>query len=260
MPIADHIQRTLLNQFMQEVITDGTHKLRCFISVPGDGSAPLPALIFLHGIGENGSNLNLVLKYGPLRQLQDNIYTGKPKIIIHPQNPGSTWSISEIDEVIEYIKNNYNVNSNKISLMGCSLGGFGTWTYAQSAAHVKKLACIVPICGGGNDPSKAFVLADEAIPGWAAHAINDNIVSYNTTKRMVDAVNKLANKQQILFSEYGMSGHLAWNYFLRPNYHVYDWIDYQDLSHRAKPEGVQGILQLNIQVALQDKQLTLKVV
>ena len=248
---------------MNEIVTDGFNKLRCMIHVPGDNSTPMPALIFLHGIGENADKapaLTNVLKYGPLRQLQDGIYTGKPKIIVHPHNPGSTWSVSEIDEVIEYVKKTYNVNTNKISLMGASLGGFGVWNYAQSPTHVKKLACIVPICGGGNDPSKAYVLADEAIPGWAAHAINDTTVPYNTTKRMVDAVNNLAGKQQIMFSEYGMSGHGAWNYFLRPTYHVYDWVDYQDLTHRKKPELVLGSLQLNIQAVAVDNQITLKIV
>lgn len=214
-----------------------TKSLRAMINVP-EGTN-LPCLIFLHGIGEVGTDITKVLRYGPLRQLQDGIDIGEPKVIIHPQNPSSGWTVAEIDEVLEYSKANCPIDPDKIHLMGVSLGGLGVWNYAQSE-HVHKLASIVPICGGGNDPSKAQVLVDEAIPGWAAHAVNDPTVPYNTTKRMVDAVNDLAGRSQILFSEYGMFGHSAWNYFLRPEYGVYDWLKYQRVSNRKFTITVQG--------------------
>ncbi len=207
--------------------------LRGMIDVPvADGKLPL--LIFLHGIGEVGTDLNKVMAYGPLRQLKDGINIGEPKIIIHPQNPSGQWMAGEIDDVLEYCKRTYPVDVNRIYLMGVSLGGFGVWTYAQSPELVKKLACIVPICGGGNDPSKASVLVNEGIPGWAAHARNDDRVPFNTSIRMVNAVNDLAGRSQILFSEYGIFGHGIWTKFLSPEYRVYEWLKYQKLSNRVK--------------------------
>lgn len=236
---------------ISDVVTDGMNKLHCKVYNPGIVNNRL--LVFLHGIGENGTNLEQVLKYGPIDQIRDGVDIGPAKdwLIVHPQNPGSTWSISEIDEVIEYFTSNYPVDTDLTVLMGVSLGGLGVWTYAQSPEHVKKLAAIIPICGGGNDVNKASVLVNEGIPGWAAHALNDPVVAYNVTKRMVDAVNDLAGNSQILFSEYGMFGHSAWSYFLRPEYRIYEWIKYQKISNRVK------IRQINLSLG---DQLVIKVV
>lgn len=219
---------------MTEVTT--TAGMRCMANVPVT-DIKKPLLVFLHGIGEVGFNLAAVLKYGPLAQLKAGVDIGQAKdwIIVHPQNPSGQWSISEIDDVIEYFKSNYPVDEDQIFLMGASLGGLGVWNYASSPEHVQKLAAIVPICGGGNDVNRAGVLVADGIPGWAAHALSDNVVHYNVTRRMVDAVNNLAGRSQILFSSYGMSGHGAWNYFLRPEYGVYEWLKYQRRNHRVKP-------------------------
>jgi predicted peptidase len=228
-------QAQILPTDIKDIVTDGPLKMRAKIYVPVD-SVKYPLLIFLHGIGEtHTTDLNRVLKYGPLVQLAVlKVNIGEPKIIVHPQNPSGSWSVGEIDEVIEFCKKTYPVDTDKIYLMGASLGGYGVWTYAQSAEHVKKLAAIVPICAGGNDPTKAGVIANEGVPGWAAHAFNDPTVPYKTGRRMVDAVNSTANKSQIRFSEVGLSGHQIWVQFLKPEHGVYDWLKYQRLSDRKK--------------------------
>jgi predicted peptidase len=236
---------------IEEVKTNGPLGMRCKFVVPtSEGRKPL--LVFLHGIGEVGTNLEEVLEYGPLDQIEKSIDIGVAKdwIIVHPQNPSSGWTVAEIDEVIEFFINNYPVNEDQVFLMGVSLGGQGVWNYAQSPMHVKKLAAIVPICGGGNDPSKAQVLVDESIPGWAAHSVDDKTVPQTTTKRMVNAVNDLAGRSQILFSEYAMYGHSAWSYFLRPTYGVYEWLKYQKLSNRRSSK-VDVILRAGQRLVIQ---------
>lgn len=222
-----------------DITTTGL-KLRCKIHVPlaADGHQ-VPLLIFLHGIGENADkkpSIESVLAYGPLDQYRDGVDIGPAKdwIKVHPQNPSGDFTVAEIDDVLMYCIVNYNVDLDRIYLMGVSNGGEGVWRYASSPEHVKKIAAIIPICGGDNDPTKASVLVNEGIPGWAAHALNDTVVPYSRTKRMVDAVNTLAGRSQILFSEYGMWGHGAWNYFLKPEYGVYDWLKYQRISNRRK--------------------------
>lgn len=231
---------------MLEIQTTGPNAVRCMANVPAlEGSRPL--LVFLHGIGERGMNLQEVLSYGPLDQIRDGVDIGPAKdwIIIHPQNASGEWTIQEIDEVIEYAKTTYSVDEDRIYLMGVSHGGKGVWYYAQSPEHVAKLAAIVPICGGGNDPTSAYVLVNDGIPGWAAHSVDDKVVPYNVTKRMVAAVNQLAGRSQILFSEYGMYGHNAWVYFLRPTYGVYDWLFLQKKSNRRPKSTSREILVSN---------------
>jgi predicted peptidase len=230
-------QAQFLPTDIKEFTTDGPLKMRAKYWSPLD-TTRYPLLVFLHGIGEtHPTDLNRVLKYGPLVQISVLKWNlGELKVIVQPQNPKDQWSVGEIDEVIEYCKKTYPVDPDRIYLMGASLGGYGVWTYAQSAEHVKKLAAIVPLCAGGNDPSKAWIIAKDGVPGWASHAANDGMVSYKTGKRMVDAVNVAANKSQIRFTEVGVSGHSIWNQFLKPEHGVWEWLKYQRLSDRAKPK------------------------
>lgn len=225
-----------------EIKTDGPIGIRAYINVPSGDSLPL--LIWEHGGGETGTNLKLVMKYGPLKQLEDGVNIGEPKVIIHPQNTSGHWEIEETDEVLEYCKKVYPVDPNRIYLAGCSRGGWGTWRYAQSPNHVKKLAAIVPICGEGNDPSRASVLVNDGIAIWVAHAFNDPTVPYAVSKRMVDAINTLAGFSQARFSEVGMWGHSAWTYFLKPEYGVYDWLKFQKISNKRSPNATDGKLQM----------------
>lgn len=238
---------------MKEITIIGGGKLvmKAMISYPSSAiTSSTPLLVFLHGIGENADKrpaLENVLKYGPLQQLSEGVDIGPANhwIIVHPQNPSGDFTVAEIQATIQHCKNSYAVDEDCIYLMGCSNGGSGVWAYAQDPELVKTIAAIVPICGGKNDLTKAHILAQEGIPGWAAHAENDPVVPYHRTKSMVNAVNQIAGRAQILFSEYGMYGHSAWNYFLRPQYGVYDWLSFQRVSNRKRKGGGSLTLQID---------------
>ena len=88
-----------------------------------------PLVLFLHGAGERGDNLDLVKKNG-LPQL---IAAGKefPFIVVSPQCPtDQSWEPFELTALLDDIVEKYKVDQDRVYVTGLSMGGFGTWALA----------------------------------------------------------------------------------------------------------------------------------
>ncbi|WP_276372842.1 T9SS type A sorting domain-containing protein [Chryseolinea sp. H1M3-3] len=157
-----------------------------------NNSNSYPLMIFLHGAGERGNSigsLGNVITHGPPKE----ITAGKdlPFIIISPQLPtGTFWdsNLANVDAFVEAIKAAYpRIDLNRVYLTGLSMGGYGTWKYAQR--NPEKFAAIAPISGGGN-VSQACVLED--MPIWALHDDPDDVVPTSNTTNMENAITNCA--------------------------------------------------------------------
>src|SRR6185312_8308672 len=106
-----------------------------------------PLLLFLHGAGERGDDLELVKKHGPPKLAAE----GKdfPFIVVSPQCPKDRWwEPIELVALLDDIGSKYKVDADRIYVTGLSMGGFGTWRLAFYAPD--RFAAIAPICGGGE--------------------------------------------------------------------------------------------------------------
>ena len=136
------------------------------ISLPegyGKADQKWPLVLFLHGAGERGADLELVKKHGPPRLIAE----GKtfPFIMVAPQCPeGQWWSEDVLIALLDKIENDYSVDRSREYLTGLSMGGFGTWRLAM--LNPDRFAAIVPICGGGED-SLACSIKD--VHAWIFH-------------------------------------------------------------------------------------------
>jgi poly(3-hydroxybutyrate) depolymerase len=108
-----------------------------------------PLIIFLHGAGERGSDLNKVTLHGPPKLVEEG--QEFPFIIASPQCPDNAWwpylSV-QVNVLIDDIIENYRVDENRVYLTGLSMGGYGTWAIA--GMNPERFAAIAPICGGGE--------------------------------------------------------------------------------------------------------------
>ena len=105
-----------------------------------------PLMIFLHGIGERGNgttNLPAVLGNGTPKNINEGhtmrfFWNGKWEtfIVLIPQLSTSYgwWQNFYVDEMIKYAKANLNIDPNRITLTGLSLGGGGVWAWAGASA------------------------------------------------------------------------------------------------------------------------------
>jgi predicted peptidase len=206
-------------------------KLKCLIYLPKDYDQKdsWPVLLFLHGIGERGDNLDLVKKHGPPKLIAG----GKqfPFIIVSPQCPnGQWWEPTELVTLLDEIAKKYKVDQDRICLTGLSMGGFGTW--ALAAYQPNRFAAIVPICGGG-DPSKAKRIAH--IPAWVFHGGKDRTVPIENSKKMVEALKKDGGNPKLTI--YPEAGHDSWTQaYNDPK--LYEWLLQQKRTTK-KPEDAK---------------------
>jgi predicted peptidase len=167
-----------------------------------DSNQKWPLILFLHGAGERGNDIELVKLHGPPKLVESD--PAFPFIVVSPQCPeGEWWSVEVLDALLDDILTQFRVDKKRVYLTGLSMGGFGTWNYA--AAYPDRFAAIAPICGGG-DPKKADAI--KHIPTWVFHGAKDNVVSINTSQEMVDALK--ACGAEVQFTIYPEAGHDSW--------------------------------------------------
>ncbi|MFI5149300.1 MAG: prolyl oligopeptidase family serine peptidase [Bacteroidia bacterium] len=188
--------------------------------------AKMPLILFLHGAGERGSDNKSQLNVG----LSVMVKTLEPLPSFHscmvlvPQCPATekwvdtdwtqpsssmkemmTWPLQGTMQVMDsLIRNNPDVDSNRIYVTGYSMGGFACWELLQR--YTFKFAAAIPICGGG-DTALAHQLG--AIPIWAFHGKKDKLVKVSRTTDMVKAIGTHDTHVKMTILE--QEGHLCWN-------------------------------------------------
>lgn len=174
-----------------------------------------PLIVFLHGAGERGDDLDLVKKHGPPK-----IVEGKPDfefIVVSPQIPANErFDAEKVGQLVDQAVKSLKVDADRIYLTGLSMGGYGTWSTA--AKYPDRFAAIVPICGGG-DPETAERL--KAIPCWVFHGAKDTAVSLQKSEEMVAALKKAGGEPK--FTVYPEAGHDSWTETYN-NPELYKWL------------------------------------
>jgi predicted esterase len=142
-----------------------------------------PLLLFLHGSGERGDDLEKVKEHGPPLLIDQ----GKkfPFIVVSPQasRQEQRWSAADLYALLQNCKQKYRVDPDRIYLTGLSMGGFGTWSLAME--HPEEFAAVVPICGGG-DTTDIWKLRHT--PVWAFHGAKDKNVPLALGQKMISAL------------------------------------------------------------------------
>jgi predicted peptidase len=185
------------------------------------GEKSWPLVLFLHGSGESGDDLNQVKVHGPPKLIE----AGKsfPAIVVSPQSARRGWEPAALNAMLDELTEKYRVDQERIYVTGLSMGGFGTWTLA--AASPERFAAIIPICGGGN-PADAAKLKD--LPIWVFHGAKDSAVSLRRSEDMVQAL-KDAGAKRVQFTVYPDADHDSWTQTYE-NTEVWDWLFKQKRS------------------------------
>ncbi len=179
---------------------------------------PYPLLVFLHGAGERGSDLEQVKLHGPPKLIERG--ESLPFIVVSPQCPAEGWwDVQTLDAWLDHIEESYRVDKERIYLTGLSMGGFGTW--AWTAARPDRFAAIAPICGGGEPVLFRFV--KECPPAWVFHGAQDNVVPLERSEVMVEALKSRENGNEVKFTVYPEAGHDSWTESY-DNPELYSWL------------------------------------
>jgi poly(3-hydroxybutyrate) depolymerase len=195
--------------FSQTICQDVT--LRHLLSLPqgydDDPGRAWPLILFLHGSGERGNELDRVKVNGLPKELA--VGREVPAIVLSPQCPADArWDselmVAGLDALLDDALARYRVDPRRVYVTGLSMGGFGTW--ALAAAHPERFAAIAPVCGGG-DPDLAVRL--RRVPIWAFHGAKDAIVPLAAMQTMTDAMARVHGDMRT--TTYPDAGHDSWS-------------------------------------------------
>lgn len=196
-------------------------KYDLFVPESYNAKEKMPLMLFLHGAGERGDDLNQVRKWGPPKLVKKR--KDFPFILISPQCPRNGWWTSKADalaKLVDEVAGKLSVDKKKMYCTGLSMGGYGTWTLC--AKHPKLFAAAAPVCGGGVTDT-ASTLKD--LPIWTFHGDADNVVPLRGTQKMIDAI-KEAGGEKAKITIYKGVGHNSWSETYA-NEELYKWL----LSH-----------------------------
>lgn len=175
-----------------------------------DGSEDFPMILFLHGVGARGRDIEKVRNIGLAKALE-----GKddfPCIVVSPLCPtDETWVtiVREVQALVDDVMEKYKVDSTRVYLTGLSMGGYGAWHIAE--AMPETFAAVAPICGGVVSdlgfPQRLNVLKDTPI--WTFHGEADQRVPIACTEEAVNFMTSIGGN--VKFTRYPDVGHNCWD-------------------------------------------------
>ena len=229
----------------QWVLTEGQHKQTFSGEVrrPFDGQFLLylpqdfsqqpaekyPLLIYLHGSGEAGIDINNLKNHAPPKFLDDR--PDFPFIVVSPQAPYPPrgFDPEELTVLFKLLSQRLPIDQDRVYLTGFSMGGYGTYRWA--GIHPEIFAAIAPVSGAGR-PEDGCSL--RSVPVWAFHGAKDEAVKVENDEAMVNAIKACGG--DVKFTVYPDGGHSSEETYADPQ--LYQWF----LDHRRDDARAKQIL------------------
>ena len=182
-----------------------------------------PVVIYLHGARLCGRGLRSFHKYLTL----DAIAKGRDieTMVIAPQNPGGGWKPERLNNVLEWVVNNYNVDTTRIYVVGMSLGGYGAMDFVGTYPHKMQ--------GLGT------------LPFWIIHGTADRAVTVGQSKKVVNALKEQGNDKLLRYDWLPGANHgqLARIYYLEQ---TYQWLFSHTLNDNPRQVNRDIVINLNV--------------
>jgi predicted peptidase len=214
------------DKFKWKAHNDG--ELQYLLYLPKDYSSTngqrWPLMLFLHGSGERGTDIQRAAVHGPLKMVK--LGQTFPFIIVAPQcAAGELWQNEPLLQLLAHIEKQFAVDTKRVYLTGISMGGYGAWQLGLQ--HPEKFAALVPICGGGNMIDVILGPGDKGedlkgLPIWAFHGAKDPVVPLNESQRLVDRLKKMGVRD-VKLTVYPEAQHDAWSETYK-NPELYEWL------------------------------------
>ncbi|WP_339335001.1 MULTISPECIES: carboxylesterase family protein [unclassified Croceitalea] len=178
-------------------------------------------LLFLHGGGEAGGELDEIKKNGPPKLLVE----GKqfPFLVLAPQNPHKRkwWNINAINQLLDSVVATNRVDPKRIYLSGLSRGGSAAWDLAVQ--YPKKWAALAVVCGMAPLPYAHWI--DKKLPIWVFHGDLDAVISVEESDGMVAKLKEMG--YDVTYTRYQDVGHNSWEKAYL-NEELYTWMAKQE--------------------------------
>lgn len=182
-----------------------------------DSGQKYPLILFLHGSGERGSDLEKVKAHGLPRRLAEGLEL--PCIVVSPQcSEDSYWTLhtADLNTLLDDLIARLPVDEKRVYLTGLSMGGGGTWFL--SGASPERFAAAAPVCGRAAPlPYPRW----KDLPIWAFHGDADDVVPVDNTIRSVESINAAGGNAKMTI--YPGVTHDSWTQTY-DNPELYEWL------------------------------------
>ncbi|MCW2120689.1 prolyl oligopeptidase family serine peptidase [Flavobacterium sp. 7A] len=208
-------QSDIIGKIKTEIIQK--KELQYALHLPENTKEKKPLLIFLHGSGEKGTDIELVKVHGPFKYLKSNEIDA---FVLAPQCPENEyWDSEVLYRLIIKIQKEYNVDANRIYLTGLSMGGWGAWNLAF--AHPETFAALVPIAGFVDRIPKVENCKIKDIPIQMFHGLLDDVVNIENSINIYKSLKKCHSN--INFTIFDDANHDSWSR-VYDDPKIYEWM------------------------------------
>lgn len=182
-----------------------------------------PMIVFLHGIGEAGSDMKGPLRVGLAPFVADHA-DSFPFFVLFPQSTGG-WSENSQDAAdaiaaVQEVERTYAIDADRVSLTGLSTGGYGA--FAIGAKYNQFFAALVPMCPASGASEHASILARMNI--WAFENAVDPFVMPGSMAGTLSAIKSSGGNPR--HTVYGSFGHDCWDQAYNEG-EIFRWLEAQ---------------------------------
>lgn len=224
---------------------DGAHNVNALLTLPDDYSTATstfyPFILFLHGLGEGGTDLSILynssgaggpcyfVAHGQWPLSTVNPADGKAYkfIILTPQAAsGQGIGGSQIDPIVNYMIAHYRIDMTRFYLTGLSEGGQGVYLYVSNCCGFSgqyNPAAVVPMsqAGGKPDQGGCNTTISKNVRAWGfgseSDALGQNTHLWISGNYGGNSCNCTGIGALGRFTAY-TGGHCCWNTFYVPTY------------------------------------------
>ncbi len=193
---------------------------------PDSISAPMPLVVALHSRNASGNNLSSVDYFGTIDAIESGMRINA--FVVAPQATGDRWDPSRVMAVVDSVIANNNIDANKISAIGMSMGGNGVADFA--AAYPDKLAAAIVLAGSLTSGDVAEL---SKVPLWVIRGLKDRDEAILRTDNMVGQIRQTDSTRVAYSRVKGIDHRQHERMLYMPAF--YDWLTSHDLREADRP-------------------------
>ena len=205
----------------RQKICTNKKSLGYYVYFPKDVKENMPVLVYLHGIGERGDNLDNVEKYAlPKYMNRFDI----PYIVIAPQCQESNfwdYHLRDVEKILEEVYKEYKYDKSRVCILGSSMGAFAAWNYIMSRPELFK--GIVSVSGGIMLPINQTLLPLKDKSILIYHGNADDVIDVNESIQAYDKL-KSINSKNIELKIIENDNHFLTSHAFKDKY-LYEWLE-----------------------------------
>lgn len=194
--------------------------------VPDDAYENMTLIVYPHGSSSHGNDLSMLTAGDELPKFIENgEIKDIPAYILFPQlgSEYSDWIAvrEELINLISTVVKDYNIDENRVSLTGFSMGGTATWRIA--VYYPDMFSCIAPL-SGSIKTTDSNLSSLKGLQIWAFVGSEDNLINPDYSVEFVEAFKNSGGDAEVHVFEGATHADVPALAYTDPNIGLLQWL------------------------------------